>query len=73
MKTPVAVTREADDAELEETRRRPSRFDHLKLLPRSSWEWTRWTRVDAVGFLASCAVTFVILAVFWGLLRWVEA
>lgn len=72
MKTPVGATPEEEAGAMEATRRAPQRFDHLKLLPNSSWEWTRWDRVDAVGFAASCAVTFVILGLFWALLRWAE-
>ena len=71
MKTPVLPNREADETELELTRRNPSRFDHLKLFPRSTWEFTRWNRVDTIGFLVCCAASAAIIALFWGLLRWV--
>src|SRR5690606_36468004 len=50
MKTPVQPDPEADALEMGETMRRPDRFDHLKLFPRSSWEFTKWNRLDAVGF-----------------------
>ena len=40
-----------------ETRRDPHRFDHVKLFPRSSWEFTKWDRVDTIGFVACCAVS----------------
>ena len=70
MKTPVAPTPELDAAAVAETERNPHRFDHLKLFPNSSWEFTKWDRVDAVGFLACCGVSAVIIALFWGLLRW---
>jgi Na+/proline symporter len=69
MKTPVAPTPEMDDAAMEATRRDPRRFDHLKLFPRSTWEFTRWNRVDAIGFVACCATSLAIIALFWGLLR----
>jgi hypothetical protein len=69
MKTPVGETPESDTAAMEETRLAPNRFDHLKLAPNSAWEFTRWNRVDTVGFLISWAVTLAILGLFWGLLR----
>ena len=72
MKTPVGATPDLEAAEMQETRRHPHRFDHLKLWPSSNWEWTRWNRVDAIGFAAACGVTLAILAFFWGLLRWAE-
>jgi solute:Na+ symporter, SSS family len=55
-----------------ETHRDPHRHDHLKLFPRSSWEFTKWDRVDGVGFLVCCLVTGGIIALFWALLRWAE-
>lgn len=70
MKTPVAPTPEEDEAEMERTRRDPHRFDHLKLFPRSSWEFTKWNRVDTIGFLLCCLISGAIIALFWGLLRW---
>ncbi len=73
MKTPVAATPEDDAREMAETERNPHRFDHLKLFPRSSWEFTRWNRVDTIGFLACCAVSGGIVLFFWGLLKWVSA
>lgn len=73
MKTPVAETPELDLAAVAETRRVPDRFDHLKLLPRSSWEFTRWTRIDTIGFLASCLVTLAIIGAFLGMLALVRS
>src|SRR5690606_27875625 len=52
LKTPVGATPELDAAAIAETRRNPHRFDHLKLMSHSSWEWTRWDRIDALGFTA---------------------
>jgi solute:Na+ symporter, SSS family len=73
MKTPVGATPEQEVAAMDETRRDPRRFEQAKLWPNSAWEWTRWTAVDSIGFAASCGVTVVIVALFWGLLRWAEA
>jgi hypothetical protein len=72
MKTPVAETPELDDAEMDATSRNPHRFDHLKLFPRSSWEFTKWNRLDAVGFFACCAISGAIVLFFWGLLAYVS-
>ena len=69
MKTPVGATPELERQAIEETLRSPHRFDHLKLFPGSQWEFTRWNREDALGFLACCAVSGGILGGFWLLLR----
>lgn len=69
MKTPVGDTPELEAAAMEETRRNPTRFDQTKLLPRSNWEFCRWDRVDTIGFLACCALSGAIIALFVGLLR----
>jgi len=65
MKTPVGATPELERLAMEETLHSPSRFDHLKLFPRSQWEFCRWTREDALGFLICCAVSGAILGGFW--------
>jgi len=58
MKTPVGETPEDEARAVSETRLRPDRFDHLKLLgPRSNWEFTKWDRTDTIGFLACCAIS----------------
>jgi len=69
MKTPVAATPEADDAELAKSHANPDRFDHLKLFPSSNWEMCKWTRRDVIGFSLSWVVVGAILALFWLLLR----
>ena len=69
MKTPVGATPELEAAAMEATRLNPHRFDHLKLWPKSSWEFTRWDRTDTLGFLACCALTGAIIGLFWVLLR----
>lgn len=70
MKTPVGATPELEAAAMAETERDPRRFDDTKLFPASDWEFTRWNRVDTIGFFACCAVSGAIIALFWGLLRW---
>lgn len=69
MKTPVEATPELDREAMRRTEADPARFDHLKLWPRSAWEFTRWNRTDAAGFLGCCAATAVIIAGAWLCLR----
>jgi SSS family solute:Na+ symporter len=68
MKTPVARTLEEDAVEVEKSYANPTRYDHLKLFPRSSWEFTTWDKRDAVGFICCCALVGVVLLVFKGVL-----
>ena len=69
MKTPVGATPMLEVAAIEETKRDPHRFDHTKLFRNSSWEFTKWDRVDAIGFIICCAVSLSIIGLFWWLLR----
>ncbi len=70
MKTPVGATPELEAATMDETRRNPTRFDATKLFPRSNWEFCRWDRVDAVGFIVCSVLSGAIVLLFVGLLRW---
>jgi len=72
MKTPVGATPELEAETVAETARSPGRFDHQKLFPGTSWEFTKWDRTDAAGFLVSAAISAAILTAFWGALRWVR-
>jgi SSS family solute:Na+ symporter len=69
MKTPVAADPTADAAVMAETIRDPRRFDHQKLFPASSWEFTKWNRVDTLGFLTCLGISGGIILLFWALLR----
>ncbi|HEY0966706.1 MAG TPA: hypothetical protein VGD88_04910 [Opitutaceae bacterium] len=70
MKTPVGATPELELATMAETQRNPRRFDDLKIFGRdSSWEFTRWDRVDTIGFIVCLGVSGAILAGFWIVLR----
>jgi SSS family solute:Na+ symporter len=69
MKTPIGETPELEAAALDETRRQPERFDHLKLFPRSNWEFCKWDRVDTIGFLVCSAISGAIVGFFVLLLR----
>ena len=69
MKTPVGASPELEEAAMAETYANPNRFDHTKLFPNSSWEFTKWDKVDAVGFLICVSIAFSILGVFWIILQ----
>ncbi len=69
MKTPVGATPLLEAEAIAQTRANPGRFDHTKLFPSSSWEFAKWDRVDATGFLVCCAVSASIIGLFWWLLR----
>jgi Na+/proline symporter len=70
MKTPVGDTPGLEAQAIEETRKNPRRFDHVKLLgPKSSWEFTKWDRTDTLGFLACSAGSGVLILVFWFVLK----
>jgi SSS family solute:Na+ symporter len=69
MKTPVDPIPERDAAKMAETRQNPHRFDHLKLFPRSAWEFTKWDRVDTLGFVICCLVSGAIFGLFAFILK----
>lgn len=64
LKTPVGVTPEQDERDVEASYAQPTRYDHLKLFPKSNWEFTKWDRQDALGFIGCCAFVGVILVFF---------
>lgn len=71
MKTPVGATPELEEQAMRDTERAPHRFDGTKLLGvKSSWEFAKWDKIDAIGFIACLGVSFGILATFWMILRW---
>jgi solute:Na+ symporter, SSS family len=65
MLTPVVGTHADDDREMELTRVNPNRFEHLKLFPKSNWEFRRWNREDWIGVGGAClaVVSVVVLLV----------
>jgi solute:Na+ symporter, SSS family len=64
MKTPIAPTLEDDAKEVEMSYANPARYDDRKLFPQSTWEFTKWDRQDALGFLGCCALVGFILIFF---------
>jgi SSS family solute:Na+ symporter len=69
MKTKVNPDRELDKAELEKSYANPTRFDHTKLFPNSSWEFCKWDKDDTWGVVASSLLTVLVLGAFWGLIK----
>jgi solute:Na+ symporter, SSS family len=69
MKTEVQPTPEQDELELEKSYANPERFDHLKLFPKSSWEFCKWTKTDFVGFVCCCMIVLAIVGLFWWVLN----
>jgi Na+/proline symporter len=71
MKTPVGETPELEAAGMEATRLNPARFDDTKLFGRNSWwEFCKWDRVDAIGFIGCCSLSAAIVGLFLALLNW---
>jgi len=69
MKTPVHTDPAEDARRLEGSYADPHRFDHTNLFgPRSDWEFNKWTRTDAVGFLVSCALAAGVILLLVGLI-----
>ncbi|HEY0865326.1 MAG TPA: hypothetical protein VGD97_14560 [Lacunisphaera sp.] len=64
MKTPVGKTLEEDAQAVEASYANPTRYDGTKLFPRSNWEFTKWNKQDALGFIACVALVGFILIFF---------
>jgi SSS family solute:Na+ symporter len=64
MKTPVGPSPELDAAWVEQSYADPARYEHTKLFPGTNWEFTKWDRVDLIGFLICCVVMVLILVLF---------
>jgi hypothetical protein len=61
LKTPIGASPEADRAAVLESYANPGRFDHTKLFRDSTWEFTKWDRLDTLGFFACCGGVLVVL------------
>jgi len=66
MNTPVQPDPEADEEALELAFRDPAIAKQRKLFPNSDWEFVRPTKMDVTGFVLSCVVCGLIIA----LLMW---
>jgi len=61
MKTPVQPDSVSDTQELAQSFKKPDRFDAKKLFPKSSWEFYKWNKVDAWGFIVAVLVLLAML------------
>ncbi|MGC3988591.1 MAG: hypothetical protein QM796_02680 [Chthoniobacteraceae bacterium] len=61
MKTPIAPTPEEDEREVALSYSQPNRFDHKKLFPGTSWEFSKWTGADFIGFFGCWGIVLLIL------------
>ncbi len=64
LKTPVAATLEQDALDVQASYANPTRYDDRKLFRHSSWEFTKWDRMDTLGFLGCCGLVGFILVFF---------
>ncbi len=65
MKTPARGDREVDERELTLSYANPNRFDHLKMFPRTGWEFCKWDRTDIVGFIFALLIAFAIIGLLF--------
>ncbi len=65
MKTEVLPDHKADEKNLEISYAKPDRFNNLKLFPNSSWEFTKWNKVDTIGFALSVFTAFGIVGLLF--------
>jgi hypothetical protein len=64
MKTPIGPTLDEDAKQVAISYADPRRYDHRKLFPGTAWEFTKWDRQDAIGFIGCCALVGFILVFF---------
>ncbi len=62
MRVPVVVDREEDRHLLELAYESANSNQQIKLFPESEWEFKRWNKEDAWGFVVSCLAVVCILA-----------
>lgn len=69
LKTPIAPTPEEDDREVALSYANPHRYDHQKLFPGTSWEFSKWKSIDYVGFSVCWGVVGLIIGFLWLILN----
>ena len=62
MKTPVKPDPEEDRREVELSYQNPDRFESQKIFPGTNFEFTKWDKVDTVGFLFGVLGTILVIA-----------
>lgn len=61
MKTKVADDPQEDIKELELSYNDPKRFNYMKILPKSEWEFDKWDKEDIIGFSISVIGVFIVI------------
>ena len=56
MKTEVLPDKEKDEKHIAMSYSNPSRYDHLRMFPKTQLEITKWSKVDILGFAVSCCI-----------------
>jgi Na+/proline symporter len=69
LKTPVAPTPEEDAEQVRLSLESPHRFDRLKLLRGTNWEFTKWSAKDFLGFGTCWVIVGAILMILWAVLQ----
>ena len=69
MKTKVNSDWDADKSELEKRYAAPHSLDHLKIFPGSSWEFTKWTWDESLGFVVCWVIALTILGILGIIVR----
>ena len=68
MKTRVNVDPDEDARQMKLSYADPRRFDYRKLLPKSDWEFDKWTKTDTIGFAISTIVAVSVVLFLIGLI-----
>jgi hypothetical protein len=69
LKTAVAPTPALDEKEVALSYANPHRFDHRKLFPRSTWEFSKWRGIDYIGFLGCWGIVGLIIGFLYFILN----
>ena len=61
MQTPVQPDPEKDILELEKSYSDPARFEDQKIFPGTNFEFTKWNKVDIIGFSLGIVGTILVI------------
>ena len=65
MHTPVQPADDEEAAALEEAYRNPEKYEKDKIFPGSQWEFTRFRKIDYLGFFGSWVLVGVVILLLW--------
>lgn len=69
MRVPVIEDPDADERAVAAAQSDPAALEHLKMFPKSGWEFGKWTKQDAVGFAGCWAFVGCFLVFLWFLVN----